>query len=244
MIFFTRGVLLPVGELSAAVRLTTEGAHLFSSPHCYQQAKLLGDNERVGLIHTVNMLMIRSLYDKGVERLLLDLVGWLLNRKRYWRVLRSIMESHRGGGYCGRKAAEGLGCMSEVRKLTMIGGTYAVTLPKVMVQAMGLRQGDKLLLEQPFMNSVIVRALIMVRETTRGDETRALGWISETERMDRMNDRVAMVPTATDCSCAICRRWKATKTVVELPLCKWCLVELSTVVAFRSQPSQLEMSLV
>jgi hypothetical protein len=113
-----------------------------------------------------------------------------------------------------------------------------------MVNAMGLKRGDKLLLEQPFMNSIILRGLMLVRESTRGDEVRSLGWITERERLDRLRDRVPMNPMKTDCSCAICRRWKAEAYVVELPLCKWCQVELANVVAFRGQPSQLEMSIV
>jgi hypothetical protein len=134
--------------------------------------------------------------------------------------------------------------MSDVRTLSAQGGTHIITIPLHMVNSMGLRAGDKVLLEQPFTNSIIVRGLLVVRESTRGDEIRSLAWISERERLDRMRDRVALRPQPTECACAICRRWRAEQTVVELPLCKWCLTELATVVAFRSQPSQLEMALL
>lgn len=134
--------------------------------------------------------------------------------------------------------------MSDVRTLSKQGGTHIITIPLEMVNTMGLRAGDKVLLEQPFMNSFIVRALLQVRETPRGDEVRTLGWISERERLDRLVDRVPMVLTKTECSCVVCRRWRAERTVVELPLCKWCLTELATVVAFRSAPSQLEMGIL
>lgn len=134
--------------------------------------------------------------------------------------------------------------MSDVRTLSKQGGTHIITIPLHMVSTMGIKAGDKVLLEQPFSNSIIVRSLLVVRETTRGDEVRSLAWISERERMDRLRDRVPLLPPTTECGCAICRRWKCEQVVQELPLCKWCMVELATLVAFRSQPSQLEMSLI
>jgi hypothetical protein len=134
--------------------------------------------------------------------------------------------------------------VGDVRRLGLQGGTHIVTLPLHMVKAMGVKRGDMVLLEQPFMNSIILRGLMVVREGVRGDEVRSLGWITERERLDRLRERVPLLPVKSECSCAICRRWRGESCVVELPLCKWCLVEMANVVAFRSQPSQLEMSIV
>jgi len=141
-------------------------------------------------------------------------------------------------------SAEKRGWMSDVRTLSKQGGTHIITIPLEMVHTMGLHAGEKVLLEQPFMNSIIIRALLQVRETPRGDETRALGWISERERLDRLSDRVPLSTTTADCPCVICRRWRAVVVVRELQLCKWCQTELATVVAFRSAPSQLEMGIL
>ena len=117
-----------------------------------------------------------------------------------------------------------------------------ITLPLTMVRTMGLRRGDKVVLQQPFMNSIIVRALLQIREARTGDDGRTLGWITESERLDQMYDRVPTVLTDTECSCAVCRGWRAERTVVGLPLCRWCLVELATLVAFRNCLTQMEMA--
>lgn len=132
--------------------------------------------------------------------------------------------------------------MAEVRTVSMQGGTHIITVPLAMVKAMGLRKGDKVVLEQPFMNSIVIRALLQIRESRTGDEGRTLGWITERERLDKMYDRVPTVLTETDCSCGVCRGWRAERTIVGLPLCKWCLVELATLVAFRNCPTQMEMA--
>lgn len=124
----------------------------------------------------------------------------------------------------------------------MQGGTHMITLPLPMVKAMGVKRGDKLVLEQPFMGTIVIRALDQLRQPRSDDQSRTLGWITERQLLDQLNDRVPMVATDTDCACGVCRGWRAERTVVGLPLCKWCQVELATLVGFRSAPSQMEMA--
>ena len=109
---------------------------------------------------------------------------------------------------------------------------------------MGIKRGDQVLLEQPFMNSIIVRGLMLVGERGGVEATRELGWITERQGLERLGMAIALQPVADPCKCGMCRRWAAETVIRELAVCRFCRTELANLLAFRQEPCQLEMMML
>ena len=148
-----------------------------------------------------------------------------------------------GGGRWARVVACWEGAVSEVRKLCSQGGTHIVSLPLGMVRAMGVVSGDRLLLEQPFSSTIIVSGMLRTRESKGVEVVRAMGWADDRARTDLLSDRVGVMRCEEGVKCALCRRWQASKRVLEFYVCRWCEIELANVVEFRMHPCQMEIEM-
>lgn len=110
--------------------------------------------------------------------------------------------------------------------------------------ALGAKQGDQMLFEQPFTRMLVMYPLDAANLATDTTRTRTFGYVTERQNLDAIVSRWGIQESQQGISCVGCGFHAAEHRIREIHICRYCLIEIQTGIAFRARPSEPELGLI
>ena len=134
--------------------------------------------------------------------------------------------------------------MSWTRKLSRQGNTHIVTIPLEAVHGLGVKRGDQILFDQPFTRALMVFPLDAANLALDNIRTRALGYVATRENLDVIVSRWGIQESNQGIVCVGCGFHPASHRIREVHVCRFCMIEIQSGIAFRARPSEPELALM
>lgn len=134
--------------------------------------------------------------------------------------------------------------MSWTRKLSRQGNTHIVTIPLGCVESLGVKKGDTILFEQPLSRCLMMFPLDAANLATDNVRTRAFGYVVGRHDLSAIVSRWGIQESSQGIVCVGCGFHPAQYRMREVHVCRYCLTEIQSGIAFRARPSEPELQLI